>query len=85
MIKENLKYKNRLDLNGKLKNSQMEACFVELKGTQGNIILGNLYRPPNNPTKEFLDNYTELLNELNKEKNELIFGRDHNLDLLKIN
>ena len=63
----------------------MEACFVELKGTQGNIILGSLYCPPNNPAKEFLDNYTELLNELNKEKNELILRMDHNLDLFKIN
>ena len=47
--------------------------------------MGSLYRPPNNPTKEFLDNYTELLNELNKERNELILRMDHNLDLLKIN
>ena len=47
--------------------------------------MGSLYHPPNTPTKEFLDNYTELLNELNKERNELILGMDHNLDLLKIN
>ena len=85
LIKENLKYKNRPDLKKKLKNGQMETCFVELKGSQGNIILGSLYRPPNTPTKEFLDDYTELLSELNKEKHELILGMDHNLDLLKLN
>ena len=85
LIKENLKYKSRPDLKEKLKNSQTETCFVELKSSQGNIILGSLYRPPNTPTKEFLDNYTELLHDLNKEKNELILGMDHNLDLLKVN
>ena len=85
LIKEDLKYKSRPDLKEKLKNSQTKTCFVELKGSQGNIILGSLYRPPNTPTKEFLDNYTELLNELNKERNELILGMDHNLDLLKVN
>ena len=84
-MKENLKYKSRPDLNEKLKNSQMETCFVKLKSSQGNIILGSLYHPPNTPTKEFLDNYTELLHGLNKEKNELILGMDHNLDLLKVN
>ena len=70
LIKENLNYKSRPDLKEKLKNSQTETCFVELKGSQGNIILGSLYRPPNTPTKEFLDNYTELLHDLNKEKND---------------
>ena len=85
LIKENLKYKSRPDLKEKFKNSQTETCFVELKGSQGNIILGSLYHPPNTPTKELLDNYTELLNELNKERNELILGMDHNLDLLKVN
>ena len=85
LIKENLKYKNRPDLKKKLRNGQTETCFVELKGTQGNIILGSLYCPPNTPTKEFLDDYTELLCELNKEKHELILGMDHNLDLLKVN
>ena len=51
LIKENLKYKNRPDLRAKVKNGQTETCFVELKGTQGNIILGSLYHPPNTPIK----------------------------------
>ena len=57
---------------------------MELKGTQGNVILGSLYRPLNTPIKEFIDSYTILLSELNDEKHELILGMDHNLDLLKI-
>ena len=85
LIKENLKYKSRPDLREKLKNSQTESCFVELKGSQGNIILGSLYCPPNTPTNEFIGNYTKPLHDLNKEKHELILGMDHNLDLLKVN
>ena len=85
IIKEDLKYKSRPDLRTKCKNAQTETCFVELKGTQDNLILGSLYCPPNTPVKEFIDSYSELLRELNKEKHELILGMDHNLDLLKIN
>ena len=85
LIKENLKYKSRPDLKENLKDSQTESCFVELKGSQGNVVLGSLYHPPNTPTKEFLGNYTELLHNLNKEKHELILVMDHNLDLLKVN
>ena len=58
---------------------------MELKGTQGNLILGSLYRPPNTPTKDFIDSYDELIKELSLEKHELILPMDHNLDLLKIN
>ena len=84
LIKDELKYKNRSDPREKCKNSQTETYFIELKGTQGNLILGSLYHPPNTPTKEFIDNYTELLNELNLENHLLILGMDHNLDLLKV-
>ena len=85
LIKEDMKYKSRPDLRTKCKNAQTETCFVELKGTQGNVILGSLYHLPNTPVKEFIDSYTKLLSELNNEKHELILGMDHNLDLLKIN
>ena len=85
LIKENLKYKPRPDLRIKSENAQTETCFVELKGTEGNVILGSLYRPPNTPVKEFIDSYINILSKLNNEKHELILGMDHNLDLLKIN
>ena len=85
LIRENLIYKRRPDLKLNVENNRLETCFVELKGTKCNLILGSLYSPPNTPPKEFLKDYTELLNKLNKEKLELILGMDHNLDLLKIN
>ena len=85
LIRENLIYKRRPDLKLNVEDNRLETCFVELKGTKCNLMLGSLYRPPKTPPKEFLKDYTKLLNKLNKEKNELILGMDHNLDLLKIN
>ena len=85
LIRKNLIYKRRHDLKLNVEDNRLETCFVELKGTKCNLLLGSLYRPPNTPPKEFLKDYTELLNKLNKEKLELILGMDHNLDLLKIN
>ena len=84
LIRENLIYKKRPDLKPTTENGKLESCFVELKGTKNNLILGSLYRPPNNPPKEFMREYSELLKNLSKEKLELILGMDHNLDLLKI-
>ncbi len=52
------------------------------------INIGNIYRPPN----ENLEHYYEIINEfspilqkLEKNKNEIIFTGDFNIDLLKIN
>ena len=85
LIKEDLKYKTRTDLKNKCANAQIETCFVELKGTQGNLILGSLYHKPNTPVKDFIESYDKLLHDLTDEKHELILRMDHNLDLLKIN
>ena len=72
LIRENLTYKRRPDLKLKIENNGLETCFVELKGTKCNLLLGSLYRPPKTPPKEFVKDYTELLNKLSKEKLELI-------------
>ena len=85
LIKENLIYKNRPDLKPTVENTRLETCFIELKGTKSNLILGSLYHPPNNPPKEFLKDYSKILENLSKEKLELILVMDHNLDFLKIN
>ena len=49
-------------------------------------IIGSIYRPPNTSSKEFNNQYKELMKTLTKEKNkEIIIGMDRNLDLLKSN
>ena len=43
-----------------------------------------LFRPPNTPIKNFLSDYTKLLENLNNAKIcDVIIGMDHNLDFLK--
>ena len=65
----------------------VENCFIELKCHRKIIVIGSLYRPPNQPEKEFLEYMNQCLQNLNRfEKNkEIIIGMDHNLDLLKHN
>ena len=46
-----------------------------------NIIIGSLYKLPNASETEFLNSYKFKP----ESKNEIIFGLDHNLDLLKCN
>ena len=48
------------------------------------MVIGSLYRSPNTPADEFIDNVSDILHKINREgnKKEIILGMDHNLDLL---
>ena len=48
------------------------------------MVIGSLYRTPNTPAKEFIDNVSDVIQEIRCEgkKKEIILGMDHNLDLL---
>ena len=84
LIRDNVIYKNRPDLNANNQNNSYENCFIELKGSKYNIIIGSIYRPPNTDIDQFLDAYNNNLENISHEKNkELVLGLDHNLDLLK--
>ena len=57
---------------------------IEVKTHDKNILLCSIYRPPNSNEKEFLKNYTKLLNKFTPQQQaRLIIGLDHNLDLIK--
>ena len=64
----------------------MESVFIELL-TKGNkhIVVGSMYRPPNNTEDTFLESILSIRQKLSKEheKKELIIGMDHNYYLLK--
>ena len=64
-------------------NPYTEFCFIEIKAPSKMIITGSMYRPPNVDTREFLKDYEKIVNQVKREKKELILGTDHNLDLLK--
>lgn len=59
---------------------------IDLKQSNKNIILNNLYRPPHydKPSLDiFLDEFDSHLKDLNKHKAHVIISGDFNLDLLK--
>ena len=84
LIKNNIRYRVRLDLNENNQDNSYEHFFIEIKGTRYNLIAGSIYRLPNTDIDTFLENYTNSISRIKKDKNkELILGLDHNLDLLK--
>lgn len=66
-VHNTLTYTECKDLN-RLYNENFECIFMELKQkSQPPIIIGSIYRPPNTRAKEFIEQYRDLLTELNKE------------------
>ena len=72
----------RPDLSLNIPN--FECLTVEIKTHSNSILVCSLYRPPNSKAKDFLRNYKRLLNKFTENQRErLIVGLDHNLDLMK--
>ena len=74
-------------------NSQIwEGQFIEISNIESNIslILGNVYRPPNNTNnlyESFTNEFIPILEILQRANRETVIARDFNIDiiLLKIN
>jgi hypothetical protein len=52
------------------------------------IIIGNIYRPPKENLEqyeEFIEEFSQILEKYESNRNEVIFTGDYNIDLLKIN
>ena len=82
LIHDDINFAKRPDLS--IESGIIENCFVELKCQQRNILLGLIYRPPNNCGNEFITDFDKLMVKLKKESNkEIVLGLDHNLDFLK--
>ena len=82
LISTRCRYKRRPDIE-KIGRETIESCFIEMETTQGNTLIGSLYRPPNTSTVEFLGSFNKLATALQTEKKSIIMGLDHNMDLLK--
>ena len=80
-VSDKLKYKERSDLY--MVDCSFEYCIIEVKLKHENVMLCSGYRVPNTNPASFLSDYEKLLSKVNVEKNKLIVGIDHNLDLLK--
>ena len=84
LVKDGIPFRRRQDL-GVFKEKLTESTFVEISLKNGTpVVIGSLYRSPNTPIKEFIDNVHDIIKKIQcegKEK-EIILGMDHNLDLL---
>ena len=69
LIKNKIKYRVRTDLNANCQDNSFEHFFIEVKGTRYNIIAGSIYRPPNTDIENFIENYTNSLSSIKKDKN----------------
>ena len=83
LIHNSIMYKEQPDLMT-FNSDTLECIFLEMniKGKQP-IIVGSLYRAPSTNPKKFKQAYNRLVNNMIKEKKEIILGMDHNLNLLK--
>ena len=82
LVSQKLDYRHRKDLSLNIPN--FESLTIEVKTHDKNIFLCSIYRPPNSNEKDFLKNYTKLLNKfIPQQQDRLIIGLDHNLDLIK--
>ena len=87
LIKDNVSFIEREDL--KIMNADIEALFVEIDkavmNTAKNVIIAVIYRPPDRPIKEFIEQLTPILNKINKEGKFCYLLGDFNVNLFNIN
>ena len=78
-----LKYKIRKDLNTNIEET-IESVFIEISISAGkNIIVGVIYRPPNNKIEIFQNALNEIIEKIDKENKISYFMGDFNIDMLK--
>ena len=81
-IRNDLQYTSRTDLD--INEPYIEYLFVELQNFSRNIIIGVLYRPPNQPVQPFIESMDNLLRTINTENKSVFLLGDFNLNLLEI-
>ena len=82
LISERIRYKI---VNQSMTNiNTFEHMTVVLLCSNQKILISSIYRPPNTPESEFIDEYSKFVCNLKRLDNKgIIIGLDHNLDLLK--
>ena len=82
-LQENFEYKIRSDCIIS-DPDRMESLFVEIHVPNGkNIIVGTIYRPPNQILDIFLDKFSLTLSIISKDNNNCYLMGDFNLDFLQ--
>ena len=81
-VKQSCQYRERHDLS--VNNDDIiESQFIELTKPK-NLIVGVIYRPPNDKLELFKNSLSELLHKIDSQKKKCFLMGDFNIDLLKI-
>ena len=73
-VDENINYKVRNDLNEIKHPEYTESLFIEIEQSKSkNIIVGVIYRPPDQDIKEFNNFADSLLSKITKNDNKLVY------------
>ena len=81
-VNQSYQYRERHDLSINV-DDVIESQFIELI-TPDNIIVGVIYRPPNDNVELFKESLLQLLQKLNSQKKKCFLMGDINSDLLKV-
>lgn len=82
-INKSYQFRERVDLAVNIEDV-IESQFIELTTKPNNIIIGIIYRPPNDKLDEFKECLAEILQKLDLQNKKCFLMGDFNLDLLKI-
>ena len=62
----------------------MESTFTEIECTRSKILIGVIYRPPDQPIQQFYESLTKIFQTVHNEKKILYLMGDFNINLLKV-
>ena len=82
-INKSYQFRERADLAVNIEEV-IESQFIELTTKPNNVIIGIIYRPPNEKLDLFKEYLAELLRRLDFQNKKCFLMGDFNLDLLKI-
>lgn len=81
-VNEACHFKERNDLNINVEDV-LESQFIEIKVKPNSVIVGIIYRPPNDKFTAFKESLNELLQKLDSQNKKCFLMGDFNIDLLK--
>ena len=83
LLASNIRYKMLDDATSNSCMFEHLSIEIDLRNNQ-KLLVSSIYRPPNTPENDFIDQYSKFLCDLKKKEHKgIVIGLDHNLDLLK--
>ena len=80
-VKDLYDFKIREDLSI-FEEGTFESLFIEVTLNKKQVLIGEIYRPPNTDITEFINKYNWIIEKIKSEKKQLIIGSDQNINLI---